>query len=69
VDKEKKAKLKSWWGKRDRELRDSIPMPNDQLRDLFAFLDREAAPPCDHTLRETISFLRGRNLDIEEIIP
>jgi hypothetical protein len=39
------------------------------LRDLFALLERENPPPCDHTLRETIAFLQERNLDVEKIVP
>jgi hypothetical protein len=69
MDKDRKAKLRAWREQQEQELRDSIPMPRSDLRALFDFLDRDAAPPCDHTLRETISFLRQRNLEIERVVP
>jgi hypothetical protein len=69
MDKDKKAKLKAWRDQQEQQLRDSIPMSHVDLRDLFALLDREDAPPCDHTLRETIAFLNERKLDLEKIIP
>jgi hypothetical protein len=69
MDKDKKAKLKAWREQEKNKLRDSIPMSHAHLRDLFTFLEREDAPECDHTLRETILFLKERNLDSEKIIP
>jgi len=39
------------------------------LRELFDHLDREGAPPCDHTLRETEAFLRSRGLNVERVLP
>ena len=69
MDQDKKGKLTAWREQQDRELRDSIPMPCADLRDLFALLDREDAPTCDHTLRETTLFLQQHNLDIEKIVP
>ena len=44
-------------------------MPKHHLKELFDFLDREGASPCDHTLRETIEFLRERDLDVGRIVP
>jgi hypothetical protein len=38
------------------------------LHDLFDWLDREDAPACDHTLRETVEFLRQRGLDVERVV-
>jgi hypothetical protein len=68
MDADKKAKLKAWRKQQERELRDSIPMPESDLRDLFVLLDREDAPTCDHTLRETMMFLKERSLDVEKIV-
>ena len=47
----------------------SIPMPHQDLHALFDHLDREGAPQCDHTLRETIEFLQKRGLDVQRIVP
>lgn len=47
----------------------SIPMPHQDLRDLLDHLDREGAPQCDHTHRETVEFLQKRGLDVERIVP
>jgi Protein of unknown function (DUF2695) len=44
-------------------------MPHEDLRDLFNYLDRSDAPPCDHTLRNTIEFIKKRGLNEERIIP
>jgi hypothetical protein len=44
-------------------------MSHHDLRDLFDFLDRHDAPPCDHTLRKTVDFLKNRKIDSEKILP
>jgi hypothetical protein len=59
---------KTWKDQEGTKLIQSMPMPLADLRDLFDFLDRENPPPCDHTLRETILFLRERNLDVEGVV-
>ena len=66
----RKDELKKAWKEQERQkLIASIPMPHQDLRDLFDYLDRENPPVCDHTLRETIEFLNKRNLDVERIVP
>ena len=46
----RKDELKKAWKQQERQkLIDSIPMPQQDLRDLFDYLDREGAPPT--TLR------------------
>lgn len=66
----RKEELKKAWKQRERQkLIDSIPMPQQDLRDLFDYFDREDPPPCDHTLRETVEFLRKRGLDVQRIVP
>jgi hypothetical protein len=66
----RKEALKNAWKLQERQkLIASIPMPHDDLRALFDFLDREGAPPCDHTLRETLAFLSKRGLDAERVVP
>ena len=66
----RKEELKNAWKQQEQaKLTASIPMPHADLRALFEFLDREDAPKCDHTLRETIQFLRERGLDAERVVP
>jgi|HubBroStandDraft_6_1064221.scaffolds.fasta_scaffold819973_1 hypothetical protein len=48
---------------------DSIPMPLQDFRDLFRLLTRADRPECDHTLKQTIAFLKERGLDTSEIVP
>jgi hypothetical protein len=65
-----KEELKKAWKEQERQkLIASIPMPQQDLRDLFDYLDRENPPPCNHTLHETIEFLKKRGLDPERIVP
>jgi hypothetical protein len=65
----RKDELKKAWKQQERQkLIDSIPMPQQDLRDLFDYLDREGAPPCDHTFRETVGFLQKRGLDVERVV-
>ena len=65
----RKDELKKAWKEQERQkLVSSIPIPQQDLRDLFDYLDRENAPQCDHTLRETIEFLQKRNLNVERTV-
>jgi hypothetical protein len=66
----RKEDLKKAWKEQERQkLIASIPIPQQDLRDLFDYLDRENPAPCDHTLRETLEFLKKRGLDAERIVP
>jgi hypothetical protein len=66
----RKEELKKGWKEQERQkLIASIPMPQQDLRDLFDYLDRENPPPCVHTLLETLEFLKERGLDAEHIVP
>jgi Protein of unknown function (DUF2695) len=66
----RKNELKKAWREQERQkLLASIPMPHQDLRDLFDHLDRSGAGECDHTLRITTGFLQSRGLDAERIIP
>ena len=58
-DARKHALKKAWKEQEHQKLVASIPMSHQHLRDLFDHLDREGAPQCDHTLRETIEFSRS----------
>jgi hypothetical protein len=69
MDPDKKALKRARKQKQRERLEASIPMSRSDLKDLFDWLDRDGAPPCDHTLRETTEFLKGRNLDPARIIP
>jgi len=67
VDKDQKKAMKKAWQKREIEAQEaSIPIPKEDLKALFDWLDRPNVPPCDHTLNETIQFLTSRNLDVEK---
>ncbi len=47
-----------------------MPISIDDLKKLFSFLNRANAPECDHnTLKETVKFLKLRNLDPDVIVP
>jgi hypothetical protein len=62
--------LKKAWREQERQkLIASIPMPHQDLRDLFDHLDSEGATECDHTLRVTTAFLQQRGLEVARIIP
>ena len=67
-DERKKELLRAWRREEQTKLLESIPMAHPELRSLFDLLNREDAPACDHTLRETIAFLNERNLDVEKIV-
>jgi hypothetical protein len=64
IDDERKRLLKkNWKAEEQAKLIASIPIPHNDLRNLFDCLDE--AGECDHTLRATIQFLRDRNLDVD----
>ena len=66
----RKDELKKTWREQERQkLLASIPMPHQNLRDLFDHLDGDGAAECDHTLRVTTEFLQKRGLDVERIVP
>ena len=66
----RKDELKKAWKQQERQkLIASIPMPHQDLRDLFDHLDQESESGCDHTLRLTTAFLQKRGLDVERIVP
>lgn len=60
---------KAWKRQEQQKLVASIPMPHQDLCDLFDHLGCQGAPPCGHTLRETTEFLQKRGLDLERIVP
>jgi hypothetical protein len=50
------------------QLLGSIPVPPQQLRDLFDYLDHELGSGCDHNLGITTRFLQQRNADVATTI-
>ena len=68
-DPQKEALKKAWKEQAKQKLIASIPMTHQDLRDLFAHLDRDDAPTCDHTLKETLGFLQKRGLDEDRVVP
>lgn len=70
MDKEEKKKLKAQYKQNEQDaIRASIPMEIEELKDLLSFLNREEAPECDHTHKETIEYLTSHNQNLEKIIP
>jgi hypothetical protein len=70
MDKEQKKKLKAQYKKNEQdEIRTSIPMGINELKNLLSHLNRESAPECDHTLKETIEFLKSNKLNPEVVVP
>jgi hypothetical protein len=70
MDKAEKKRLKAAFKKKERdELRASIPMALDELKALFRYVARKSAPPCDHTLKDTLHFLNKHGLDADRIVP
>src|SRR4030066_162187 len=69
-DKDRKRELKAAFKAKEQEaLEASMPLSKTDLRDLLNYLDRPERPACDHTLKETIVFLRSRALNPETIVP
>jgi hypothetical protein len=69
MDKDRKKELRRAWEEQERDkLINSIPIPQCVLAELFVYLDREDAPSCDHSLRETILFLQERKLAVEPVV-
>ena len=46
-----------------------MPISKEDLKALLDYLDTPNSPPCDHTLKKTLSFLKGRRLDLAKIVP
>ncbi len=44
------------------------PITYEDLKSLFEYLDRLDPPPCTHTHKETVEFLKGRHLPVEATI-
>ena len=70
MDKEEKKKLKEHYKQNEQDtIRVSIPMNIEHLKDLLSFLNREEAPECDHTLKETLEFTEALGYESKKIIP
>ena len=69
-NKNRKRELKAAFKAKEQEaLGASMPLSKTDLRDLLNYLDRPECLACDHTLKETIVFLRSRALNPETIVP
>lgn len=51
------------------KLLDSLPIDIPMLKELLSYLNRDTAPPCDHTLREAIEFMESKNIDPAKVVP
>ena len=70
MDKDRKRQLKAQAKAQERAtFIASFPLASDQLREMFEYLDRDDAPPCDHTLQDTESYLLSRNISPESVVP
>jgi|HubBroStandDraft_5_1064220.scaffolds.fasta_scaffold980128_1 hypothetical protein len=67
-DPQKDALKKAWREQERQKLIASIPIPHEELRALFDYLDRPNPPPCDHTLKETIQFLEKKKLEVPRVV-
>jgi Protein of unknown function (DUF2695) len=55
-------------GERDR-IRQSLPLPARQMKELFDFVDEELAESsCDHIMRHTLGFLETHNITPEPVL-
>jgi len=45
-----------------------MPIPRNKLEALFEWLNNSNRQPCNHTLKETNTFLRIEQLEIEKTI-
>ena len=64
-----KVELKKAWKEQQRQkLLDSIPIPNQQFRSLFDYLENEGVDQCDHTLRITTKFLQLNECNVETVL-
>ncbi len=68
-ENEPKKAWEAWKRQQSKQIEQSMPLSKQDLRGLFDFLKRKNVPPCDHTLEETIRFLRERNLPADKILP
>ena len=68
-DPRKDQLRKAWKLQQRQQLAASIPMPQQDLRALFAHLDQPNLLACDHTLRHTTEFLQQRSLAVERVVP
>jgi hypothetical protein len=70
MDKAEKKRRRAEFKRMEREaLRASIPMALDALKNLFRHVARNSAPPCDHTLKDGLHYLKTHNLDAGTIVP
>ena len=56
------AELKAWRGLA------RCPLGDEELRELFEYLDRPDPPPCSHRFLETAEFLRSRNIEVKPVV-
>lgn len=47
----------------------SMPLSKEHLRGLFDYLDTKLEAGCDHTAKNTLSYLHSYSLDSDRIIP
>ena len=50
------------------KLLESLPIEVSTLKDLLSYLNKDPTPPCNHTHRETIEFLRSHDIEPSTVI-
>jgi hypothetical protein len=69
MDKQRQKELKAQYKKSEQDkILASLPMSIDDLKDLLSYLNRDSAPECDHSLKESVEFIESRNLDPELVV-
>jgi hypothetical protein len=67
---ERKRDLKAQIKKAEQQrLIESLPVDLATLKCLLSHLNKDPAPPCSHTHKETIEFLNERGIDPNLVIP
>jgi hypothetical protein len=64
----RKRLLKDWKAAERTKAESELPASKDELRELFSWVDERLDTPCDHTMRNTLEFIRQRSLDEERTV-
>lgn len=54
--------------KEQEKLLRSLPMNISKLKELLSLLNRESAPACDHSLKETLNFLSVNEINSDRAV-
>ena len=69
-DIERKKQLKAAFKAKERQdFEASIPLPKEDFKALFDYLDGPDIQPYDHTLKFTLKFLENPSIDPQRAVP